>query len=163
MSLDKLINHLIDLSVNEQKEEPVYSPSGFKVFRRARDLIESCRNNAAHHRDREKHYTEKLEKAEAEFREKGVKIEVWDPSQGYYLPHTSSGSIGSGQIGGSQQMFQPKIDQTLQDAVKHAKTKMLEHRNSAEQFEKYVTAFSIAPETLVELSVGDIHYFRLGK
>lgn len=166
MSLDKLIGYALEsvrAEVRKQEEKKSVRLGAFSIERKAGDLIDSSKRRAQQHREREQHYTARLGEAEKELREKGVSVEVWDPSMGTldFSNVIASGSITSGSITSHGTRFQPKIDQTLLDRVKQAKTKMLDHRNKAEQYEKYARMFSCNPNGLVELSIEDVHYFRL--
>lgn len=136
------------------------SPHCFKVERQAGSLVQSAKDCAKHHRERETYYVKALEEAEKDLRENGVSMEVYDASAKAYLNVTSA-SICSGGIGSHQQQFQPRIDQARMDKVTNAKNKMLEHRNAASQYEKYAAAFALAPDTVIVLTIEEVHYFRL--
>src|ERR1700724_665232 len=142
LGLDVLVNKvLVALDAEEKRDKPM-SPSCFKFTRKAKELIEPCRNNVKHHREREKHYTSTLETAEAMLRSKGISIEILDPRTGIAMGSehsiTSGGVMAYGATTpGQMPKFQPKIDQELMGKVEKAKTSMLEHRGKAEQFEKY--------------------------
>lgn len=153
---------MVDFAIESaRKEEQKHKPlSGFRVVREARFLVGPAKKNAAHHREREKHYCGELEKAEVKLRTDGVTVKVWDPSKGYNL-QTPSGGIGSGAIGNTGAQFQAQMDQGMMDAVRNAKDKMIEHRQEAEKFEKYARAFACAPTTTIELTVEDVHLFKL--
>lgn len=158
----------------EDLTRPV-AKEGFWIDIKAASIVEPARKKAAHHREREKHYTKQLEIAEKELREKGISIEVYDQTTGTYQNYgaITSGSIASGQIGSfnvgggtaniTQQVFQPRVDQKLLDPVKNATTKMLDHRKRADDYERYARAFSLAPERLIRLGIADVHYFGLGE
>ena len=137
-----------------------YTVNDFSVDRKAGELVEPAKKCGVHHREREKHYTTKLEEAEKELREKGISIEVYDQNTQTYM--NPMNSMCSGAItGGVSQQFQPRIDQKLLDNVKNAKNKMLEHREKAEKFERLARAFALAPEQVLRLSVGEIDMFKL--
>jgi hypothetical protein len=164
MGFDQLVNKLITLAIEDEKKDKAQMPSFFKFERRAKDLIPNCKANAIHHREREKFHTANLEKAEAELKEKGITIEAIDPKTGFaFEGSVMSGNMQYAATSNLSQMpkFTPRIDQTMLASVERSKTKMLEHRGKAEQFEKYARAFSCAPDLLVELTVDDCHYFRL--
>ena len=137
-----------------------FAPTAFSILKQAHELIEPCVVKALHHRSREEYYTEQLEEAEVELREKGISVEVYDQStQSYFNPgHICSGNI----TGGMTQNFQPRVDQKLLDAVKYNKSKMLEHRGKAESYEKYRSAFACGLQSWVRLTIEDIHFFGLG-
>lgn len=144
-----------DISIPRDKAD-------FWAEKRAGDLVEPSKKRALRHRESEKEYTTKLEEAEKELKEKGISVEVYDSVSQTYQ---SYGNIVSGaftNVPPSQQNFQPRVDQKLMDAVKNAKSKMLEHREWAKTYEKYARAFALNPDFMVKLSVEDIHYFRLG-
>lgn len=158
MSLDKLVNQLIEAARNEEraaKAQPLYQ---FRIIRKAGDLIKPCQQRAAHHRDREKFYTGELEKAEKKLRDEGVSVDVTDMATGISYGHT--GTVVSGAMVGTSQL-QAKIDQTLLDAVKRAKSSMIDHREKAEKYEKFARAFGCCPGLEVELTVDEVHFFRL--
>lgn len=165
MSLDKLVNHLIELSLTEEHKNDPMHLHAFKVEKLARELVEPARKKAEHHREREKYYTTKLEEAEKKLKEEGITIEAIDPKTGFAV----YGDIASGNIqsnfnnaGGNIPKFQPKIDQGMLGDVETAKTKMIDHRNKAEKYEKWVRAFSVcSSDTKVYLTVEDIYFFRL--
>jgi hypothetical protein len=135
----------------------------FWVDRQAGDLIAPCKAKAERRRAAEQEWTKKLEAAETELREKGVSVELYDSAAGGYVQ--TQNILASGAIGtfgnASAQNFQPRVDQRLLDAVKHAKSKMLDSRAQAEKYEKYARAFACDPRRLVRLSIEDIHYFGL--
>lgn len=146
----------------EDKTKAIY-PASFTVEVAAGALIEPSRKNGKFHREREKYYSDELEKSETELREKGITIDVFDQQSQSYMNY---GVIVSGALPSSnanQQVFQPRVDQKLMDNVKHAKSKMLEHRGKAEQFEKYVRAFQLDRNRLIKLTIEEVHYFRLGE
>lgn len=196
MSIEKLLDFVVNSVRNEKNREwerlkegedvtRWTTPNTFWVYKPAGDLVEPSRKKAEHHRLREKHYTQKLEEAEKELREKGVSIELFDPTTNTYQ-HVPAGSIASGAIGmgwlnqqtggalvapnaaqlqslaGSLPQFQPRVDQRLADNAKNAKMKMLEHREKAFAYEKFARAFALDSERKVRLTVEDIHYFGLG-
>lgn len=144
----------------EDKEAKGMSLGGFRFPKLAKDLVEPARLRAEHHRAREKHYVEELAVAEKELREKGVSVEVFDQATSTYM--NQANIIASGNIQTHSAVFQPRIDQRLLDSVKNAKSKMLSHRSSAEQYEKYARAFACCPlGAKVDLGVEDVHYFKL--
>ncbi len=142
--------------------EPV-SPHAFWTTVGADTLIEPSKKKAQKHREREQEWTKRLEEAEKELREKGITVDVYDSATQTYM-HTNVTPVMSGAISnvGTQQ-FQPRVDQKLMDNVKNAKNKMMEHRNKAEQYEKYARAFAFGPDREIKLTVEDIHYFGLEK
>lgn len=142
-----------------EKTEPICKER-FWLDREAGTLIESCKKKAERHREREKHYITKLEEAEKDLKENGVSIEAYDQMAGIYVPHVS-GSICSGTIQNRGTNFQPRVDQRLVDNVNSAKSKMLEHREKAVQYEKYARAFALDPKRLIRLTVEDVTYFGL--
>lgn len=162
----------------------------FWAARTAGDLVAPCRKKASHHREREQFYTKALEEAEVELREKGLSIEVYDPSTGTMLSHNlgslppdaiASGNINIGHLASgaitlsssfgnysnapitpsNMPKFQPKVDQDMLNRVERAKTKMLDHRGKAERYEKLARAFAVNPDFTVKLSVDDVTYFGL--
>lgn len=134
----------------------------FWAVKKSGELIAPCRTKAIHHREREKYYTTRLEECEKELKEKGVSVDVYDTNTGTYL--NTQNIICSGAItGGQTQQFQPRIDQKLLDAVKNAKSRMLDHRDKAVQYEKYARAFTMNPEFTVRLDVEQVTYFGLGE
>lgn len=146
------------------------APAAFSVVRKAGALIQPSKTCAAHHHAREQYYTAELEKAEKKLKEEGLSIEVIDPKTGVVTGVTSGGISKSNindftNCGQLSQMpkFQPKVDVDMLAAVERNKTKMLEHRSKANQYDKYAAAFSCAPEQEVRLSIEDVHYFRLGQ
>lgn len=163
---DKIFDFVINLVREEERRKTedkdskrAINPALFYVERQAGSLVLPCEEKAKHHREREKVYTEKLEEAEKELREKGVTVEAFDPSTGSYL--NFSNALASGNVTGVQQNFQPRVDQRMADEVRNAKTKMLEHRGKAWQYEKYAAAFSLDGEKLIRLTVEDVFYFGL--
>lgn len=171
MSFDKILDFVVNAVRSEERAKyekqaeaeaptkPIYM-NHFYVVKRAGELVKPSKTKAEHHREREKHYIDKLAEAEKELREKGVSVEAYDPTQNAYL-QGSMQNVTSGAMTNVNTQFQPRIDQTLLDNVKTTKNKMLEHRSAAEQAEKWARAFSQAPEKEIRLSVEDIHYFRL--
>jgi len=168
--LSRLVNAVITAASSEGlRERPV--PLGmFRVERRARDLLGPARKCAEYHRGRAEHYTKELEAAEKDLREKGVSVEVFDPSTGTAMSvQNAMGNIASGLISaplygsapGQAPRFQPHIDQGLLQKVERAKTKMLDHRAKAEQYEKHARAFTCAPDVAVALTAEEVTYFRL--
>jgi hypothetical protein len=160
-SLDDIVRFMIDSAreAEERRQDRPITLHDFRVERKARQLVAPARARAEHHRGREKFYTAQLEESEKLLREKGISMEVFDPLQGFSMAGVS---LTSGGISSPGQQFQPKIDQTMLDAVKRAKTKMLEHRDKAEKFEKYVRAFSCARlDVKIELTVEEVHMFLL--
>lgn len=152
MSLDKLVENMIETVRNEERRNKAMPLNNFKFERDAKALIEPAKNCAAHHRKREKHYMSVLDDAEKVLREKGVTIEAVN----------NSGSLASGSMYGASSNLQPKIDSTMLEAVKNAKSKVLEHRSAAEGYERYARAFTCCPRsTQVELRLEDVYYFRL--
>lgn len=163
-SEEKTKQEKLDERRREQESQDLTIPrtlGAFWAICKTGDLIEPCRRNATHHREREKYHAGKLEEAEKELREKGISLDVYDSNTGTYM--NSPNVVCSGAITGvASQQFQPRVDQKLLDNVKNSKAKMLEHREAATQFEQYVSAFSINPDFTLRLSVRDISYFRLG-
>lgn len=170
MSLDKLINYVIEVARKEERRDKAMPLSDFKFERQAKQLIAPVKSCGIHHREREKFYTEQLEKAEKKLREEGVSVEIVDPKTG--VSFGQMGSLVSGSISVSQfenytntinlPKFQPKINQDLLQSVEKAKTKMLEHRSKAERYEKLARAFACCPtDAKVELTVEDVSFFRL--
>jgi hypothetical protein len=158
MSLDKIINHIIETCQKEERRTKAMRLSEFKFERSARDLIEPSKRCAEYHRSREEHYTKELENAERNLKENGISVEVYDSRSNTYYGCT--GSIVSGAMAGTS-MLQPRVDQKCMDAVKNAKEKMIEHRDLATKYEKYIRAFTCAPESKIELGVEDVNFFRL--
>ena len=179
MSLEKIFDFIVNtVRKEEQRKQEDAAPfkakklCEFKAERKARQLILPAQELAIHHREREKHYTTALEEAEKDFKENGVTVEVYDPKTGMSVSAEHAGAVSSGAIqggnisygnftGGNMPKFQPRVNQDLLDKVERSKSKMLEHRNKAEQYEKYARAFACNPEMLIELTVEDIHYFLL--
>jgi hypothetical protein len=169
MSIEKLLNFVVesvrrDEAYKAEKAREIevpnrpVPPSAFWSDVPAGRLIEPSRKNGEYHREREKWWTNKLEDAEIKLKEEGVSIQVYDSAAGTYdYSNICSGAI----TGGATQNFQPRVDQKMLDNVKNAKSKMLEHRGKAEQYEKYARAFAVGPDRLIRLTVEDIHYFRL--
>ncbi len=171
--LDQLVSHLIETArkeeANRNKKEGVMTLQSFKFEKLAKELVVPARKCAEHHRSRERHYTQELEKAEAILREKGISMEVVDPRTGFSV--ASVGSVCSGAVSLGYEAsnnpnyapkFQPRVDQGLLGDVERAKTKMLDHGKKAEQYEKYARAFICCPpEAKIELSIEDVHFFRL--
>jgi hypothetical protein len=124
----------------------------------ANDLIAPCRKKALAHRDREQVWTKKLEEAEKKLREEGVDLEVYDSATNI---HNAYQMLSSGSISNAGQTFQPRVDQALLGAVKHAKNKMLDHRTKAEGYEKYARVFSLGRQRYVRLTADNIEYFGL--
>lgn len=174
-TLDKLISE--NLAFREQEKSrkgELYQPLvSFRVNKLAKDLIEPARRKAAHHRAREAFYTSELEKSEKELREKGITVEVKDPTTGLMVAKSiCSGSISAGgleafnQYGnmttpGNLPKFEPRFDSTLLSIVEKHKTKMLEHRDKTLKYDKWARAFACSPETKVELTVEDVWFFEL--
>lgn len=169
MSLDKLVNHLIELSQRHDRANDPMPLGQFRFSRPARQLVGPAAEKSIHHRNRERHYTAVLERAEVEMREKGVTVEAVDPKTGVaFGPSLSSGTISHtnfdqyGNAAGAVPKFEARVDRRLQEAVERAKAKMLEHRARAEKYEKYARAFACCPEDAqVELTVEDVHFFGL--
>ena len=155
--LDKLVNRLLEMSAVERNGDKVQTLHEFKVERLARTLIAPAKKKATHHRDREKHYTKELEKAEKVLRQKGISLEVFDWSTG--TMKINSSSVASGRIDSPSATFQPTVDQRMLDTVKNAKNKMLEHRGKAEWFGKLACAFACSPDSKISLTVEDVHSF----
>ena len=163
MSLDKLVDFMIEAAKKEYQAEPNPVSLGlFYIEVKARQLVKPSKDLAKHHRQREKHYTKMLEAAEKELRQKGVAVDVVDQFGSVMAAYgiIGSGAIGSGSLSGGAK-FQPKINQDMLDKVQRAKAKMVEHRDSACQYEKYARAFACAPDKVVKLSVGEVDYFKL--
>ena len=167
MVSDKLLEFIIS-SVRKEEEQKYRKEDDLARSRpcnqfwcdvKAGTLVDPSNTKAKHHREREKHYITKLEETEKELREKGVSIEAFDQQSHTY--HQFQGSIASGAVSSHSMGFQPRVDQKLMDNVTNAKSKMLEHRDKAEKYEKYAKAFSFNPDFLVRLSVEDVHYFGL--
>lgn len=157
MSLDRLVDFMIEAAENEKNKNKAMSICDFRFERRTKELIVPSKSCARHHRKRETFYMESLENAEKELREKGVSVEVVEQGLAPYMGNVISGSMVT-----PTSNFAPKIDQKLLEAVKLAKTKVIEHRNKAERYEKLARAFTCCPpDATLELSVEDVDFFRL--
>ena len=169
---DKLLDFVINSVRAEEKakqdklqeqqslDHKIARPVGqFFATMTAWSLIEPCKKKAAHHREREQAWTKKLEEAEAELREKGISLDVYDSTTGTYL---NNNMVASGLITGvANQQFQPRVDQKLMDGVRSCKQKMLDHREKAIFFEKHARAFAINPDFTVKLTIEDCHTYGL--
>ncbi len=179
--LDTLVAHLVDTANKETqrvreialkeeqrlKEKPM-PLSTLRFEKEARTLIQPARKCAEHHRAREQFYVKELEEREAILRERGVTMEAVDPRTGFAATNVgciASGAISYGNIGNAGMAvpkFQARVDQSLLGDVERAKNKMIDHGKKAEQFEKYARAFAcLPPNTKIELSMEDVHTFRL--
>lgn len=168
---NRLINEYINWKT--QQSSPI-ALNNFYFPRKAKELIDPARIRGQHHRKREEHYTKMLEVAEKKLKEEGISMEIIDPRTGA-AQRVESGHFASGAIsslsnispGGWTQptnvpKFQPKINQEMLGDVEKFKLKMLEHRDKAERFEKFHRAFTCCPpDTMVNLTVEDVHFFQL--
>ena len=158
MALDKLIDHLISLSNSDRDSRRATPLGSLKIERTAGALRTPTQRCLEYHRGREEFYTGELEKAEKDLRENGISLDAIDQLTGMvYQGHIASGAINSNQVN-----FQPRVDQKLLDRVKRAKDKMLEHRNKAVEYEKWLRVFRCAPaDYRIELTTNEVTYFRL--
>jgi len=159
IGLEALVNRLLNEATNGSEKERLRLHH-FSVIKKAKELIAPCRKQMDHHREREKFYTTELENSEKELREKGVNMEAFDPNKGYGTPFSNM-PIASGNVSNAGVIFRPQIDQRLMDVVNRNKSKMLEHRDEAVKFEKYLMAFSCNPNETLRLDVNEIWMFKL--
>lgn len=161
MSIERLINHLIDRDREKEKDRKGPMPlCSFRVTRTSKDLVRPATERAVHHRNREKFYQGELEKAEVELKEKGVTVEAVEQAQAML----TASSLASGSVFGPSSAtatLQAKIDPKLLDNVKKAKAKVHEHKEKAERYERWARAFALQQDIILDLTPEDAEFFRL--
>ena len=106
------------------------------------DLLEPTKKKVEHHAERLAFWREELMKAQTELKEKGIVMREH-------------------QMTGSHQRQEAVLDQGLQYRVSECHGKTEEHRKLHEDYERYVRAFELNPESELELDIDDIAYFGL--
>lgn len=117
-------------------------------------ILPLCVAKAKHHREREAHYREEFAKAEKDLKENGIVMAE-------YAASVASGAMTG--YGFSGRALRPEVDPQKVEAVDKAKNKIQEHKQKAEEYERYSKVFRLAlyvdEACLMKLDSEDVLFF----
>lgn len=104
-------------------------------------LPEPAKEKVTHHKKRHAWWGAELAKAETELKEKGLQLRE----------RATSGAARHEMV----------IDHEYQARVRECCDKVDHHKEAFEAYERYVRAFELCPDIVLELSIDDIAYFGI--